>query len=304
MASRKTWLELWLATEVDRDLTTRQRRLPPLAKLKLAQKWLMEIIATQNFEVDKSCSVTSQEMDPVARERMRGIAWVNIHDFIRQFLSGHAQIYRIAHEFGHHLLKTNLDVSPEVLPKPKTIQSHLIEFPMDFRHKKYPDQLASAVIVTLTPQDEGSVLITVLKRDDNTQSHGFTSFFAHIGSPGKTFADILDSSDMDGFSFDKSIIEMALKSVLYIHSGEPDLERMAASRPGRGKRGGRVNTNHSPFEVVNVGYRYNKTIFFSKDHTMVSGHFRWQPYGPEKKLVKLIWIEEHVRKFKNVKEKA
>ena len=51
--------------------------------------------------------------------------------------------------------------------------------------------------------------------------------------------------------------------------------------------------------VVRVGHSFHKGMLHHVTDTTVSGHFRWQAWGPGLTLVKLIWIDEHVRTFPN-----
>mgnify|MGYP000533243118 CR=1 FL=1 len=51
-----------------------------------------------------------------------------------------------------------------------------------------------------------------------------------------------------------------------------------------------------------VGYDWKKPRVFGVESTTVTGHFRWQPYGPGRTQVKLIWISQHERHFKDVLE--
>ena len=49
-----------------------------------------------------------------------------------------------------------------------------------------------------------------------------------------------------------------------------------------------------PYVVVGKGY-HGRT--YHVDEAVVSGHYRWQPCGPERSKIKLIYINPHVRTF-------
>lgn len=52
-----------------------------------------------------------------------------------------------------------------------------------------------------------------------------------------------------------------------------------------------------PVNPLLVGYGWMKMRRQLINETSVSGHFRWQPHGPNLSKVKLIWINEHLRKY-------
>ena len=52
--------------------------------------------------------------------------------------------------------------------------------------------------------------------------------------------------------------------------------------------------------VFLVGFDWKKNRLYKMSSTDVAGHFRWQPCGPGRSQVKLIWIDDHSREYKNV----
>lgn len=102
------------------------------------------------------------------------------------------------------------------------------------------------------------------------------------------------------------IFRCLLNLTLYVHTKDPDLlplrtvEKLSHSE--RKKQHEVVGaTNHCLLPVTLVSWNYKKPISYSKDETMVSGHFRWQRFGKNFLQVKLIFIEEHQRHFKKEK---
>jgi hypothetical protein len=55
---------------------------------------------------------------------------------------------------------------------------------------------------------------------------------------------------------------------------------------------------YTPKMFHTVGYNLTLPREYTVDSTTVSGHFRWQPYGPGRTLVKHIYIEPHIRSYK------
>lgn len=89
----------------------------------------------------------------------------------------------------------------------------------------------------------------------------------------------------------REFCEFIVKSILYIESGEPDLQREEAKKHFRKFQKTKRLNKLCPFDVVNVGYSFHNRVY-SVDQGPRRGHFRWQPYGPKKSMLKLIWIDE------------
>jgi hypothetical protein len=100
-------------------------------------------------------------------------------------------------------------------------------------------------------------------------------------------------------SIPTEIVEFCLKVLLYIHTGDPDLQPEAKRYPCATNKEKYLRhiENHCPFTVHTIGYSFHERHRHI-DSTVVTGHFRWQPYGPKLSKVKLIWIDEHSRNYK------
>lgn len=100
-------------------------------------------------------------------------------------------------------------------------------------------------------------------------------------------------------------VELAVKMILYATSGDPDLRhelpipRPATSNEKKQRQFDRENPDNPPGPVLSVGYGFMKDRIQHLESTLVDGHWRWQRHGPGWQQVKLIWIDEFERKYKN-----
>ena len=261
-----------------------------------------------------------------------------IHDtlitagFLDHFLLGRAKVFRLAERFGAHLAKTALDVPCDLLDC-RVGDHFLIELPFSYNSSDGTSQRAAIVSIghwreggkpmgmlremTLpmgesvywTADDQllrGDDLrknrtIAILAPDyEEGKATGKSTYFVAPLLDGKTIGDVLDLSAtlFTGTRLDPKFIQLLTKTLLYINSGEPDLQDLK-SVPCLTKKEKKIRQHwrdHCPFDIVDVGYGYHGKLF-RVDETSVSGHFRWQPHGPDRSKVKLIWIDEHMRHY-------
>jgi hypothetical protein len=254
-------------------------------------------------------------------------------DFLKNLHLEKSRVYTIAEKFGRHLDRTGLDVPCDLLQCPVG-STYMIELP--FSYKGLTNEYHRCAIISIGLFREGFAT-TLLKRsitDDSiildpetgvplTQDQmlknraiailapdfdaegnckNVSSYFVAPLIDGRTIEDVILTNLEKGegeMYISPKFIQMVSKCLLYIQSGDPDLR----AEPGiwsQSKKEKKVrihNRNHCRFDVVNVGYSYNG-IRYHIDEAAVSGHFRWQRYGENLSKVKLIWIDEHVRKYK------
>jgi len=227
-------------------------------------------------------------------------------------------IFKIASEFGRVLEKADCAVPVDYLPfNGKVI---CIEFPDDVAFNMKDGDFGRCAYVSCDQRAEGFSLpgildpftrridITVpLWRDDNKFCDGYVGEdnFRVFFKEGDTLETATQRSHENigrptGFTLE--IIKYILKCVLYIHSGDPDLREFRPEpRPHnqkRLKRWRRENLCKIPLTLV--GFDYKKPKEFSVGSTFVDTHLRWQPYGPQRSQVKLIWVRPHERHYKQV----
>lgn len=111
-------------------------------------------------------------------------------------------------------------------------------------------------------------------------------------------------SAADALRKEKDTVRWFINAILYIYSQQPDLVKSKtrdsmtnSERRAYVKSGGTVSDHLIP--VIYVSWNYKKPIQYSKDSTWVESHPRWQPCGPGRTQVRLVWVTEHERHFKN-----
>lgn len=290
--------------------------IPPDTRRKLAQKrtWEAASYIAESF-------LTAMRSSPELAKTFGSVHLMGAaHSYAIMSVFGlqkQLHIYKIASEFGSVLKRVTSKVAADYLPFDNVIRC--IEFPdgisFDMRdgdtaHSCYimackPDHPEKTTveykrIIDLTAplynksgmpiaQDNLRILLT----DDDT-----------LESAIERALDRTDSLNPTGFTAE--FVQYILKCLLYINSGDPDLrEFKPAPKPKNAKaikRWRRENLATVP--IILVGFDYKKPRQFASGESFVNTHERWQPYGPGKSLVKLIWVKEHTRHYKKESTEA
>jgi hypothetical protein len=147
----------------------------------------------------------------------------------------------------------------------------------------------------LVPKDPSVMTGRCLWATGNGEFVNTSSYFQF--EPNMNIVDFIQQHPSKSIPTD--IVDFCLKVLLYIHTGDPDLQPEAKRYPcaTNPEKYIRHIENHCPFTVLNLGYGFHER-HRHVDSTMVTGHFRWQPYGQKLSKVKLIWIEAHERSYK------
>lgn len=98
-----------------------------------------------------------------------------------------------------------------------------------------------------------------------------------------------------------AVVRALINSVLYIHSQDSEIMKLRplrelthSQRREHRKKYPVENLCTVPIQVLHWGYHQK---LFSVDETTVQTHLRWQPCGPSRSQVKLIWVKEHIRRY-------
>lgn len=99
------------------------------------------------------------------------------------------------------------------------------------------------------------------------------------------------------------VIRAIINTIVYIHSADPDLEKLAPLDQFSNKKRSEVRKtqsveNHLSVPVTLVGWKYHAANAYTVDQTKVSAHMRWQRCGVKNSQVKLIFINEHIRRYR------
>ena len=237
--------------------------------------------------------------------------------FLTSYMKHKAKIHCIADKFGSHLDKTKLDLPTSIIPY-EDGKYHFIEFPHQFHDEKTDDYhhnvivymgvkleldlpgLEKPIILTLRGCDKGLVFIFPDYNKDKSPKNTQT-FLRLDPTADSTIEKIIEHHITHGLNSTehlKRLVAFTLKCLLYINSGDPDLENenhkpISTKNP---KKQRRHIKNERLVDIIKVGYGMHKRHFYV-DGGDVVGHYRWQPYGPGRTQVKLIWINEHTRKY-------
>lgn len=229
-------------------------------------------------------------------------------------------MFKIANDFGNVLLKADCKVSLDYLPFDNRIRC--IEFPDDLSfdmkdgdwgrcayvacfetspdvdflatNQRYRRRIDITVPLWQPGRDEncdgylGEDNIRVFLHPYDTLEVAMKRAHQHIGRPT---------------GFTNEIIEYVLKCLLYVNSGDPDLREFRPTPKPRGsprqlrkwRKAARAEICEIP--VTLVGFDYKKPREFTAGDVHVDTHLRWQPYGPGREKVRLIWVRAHVRHY-------
>jgi len=237
--------------------------------------------------------------------------------FLSQYIEGKAKVYRIADKFGSHLNRTKLKLPTSILPYSEN-QYYMFEFPECFHdestgdyHRNVIVHLGTEVLLDLPGVDKPMILgLKDCKRgmvfifpdyDKNGNTKDTQTFLRLDPTVDVTIEKIMDRHINDMLNSNvhlKRIVGFALKCLLYVSSGDPDLKDESCKKilTENPKKIRRHIKNECMIDAVSVGYGMHKRHFKSSESEVV-GHYRWQPYGPGRTQVKLIWIDEHIRKY-------
>lgn len=230
--------------------------------------------------------------------------------FFEAYLQGRNKIYIIADLFGKHLNKTPLKLPISVVPFQDNVV-YCIESSILFQSTNAFHKTAYVHFKEELVENELTKVMAIIAPDYDMNGNlleSASSVIIHLKNEFSTVDEALEAANQTSISpgkmvcaFPHEFLNFIVKALIYIESGEPDLKpeftKCSAVNPGNIRK---FVKDHCPYEIVRVGYSYNKERFYHKGTTQVVGHFRWQPWGQGLSRVKLIWIDEHERHYKNV----
>lgn len=204
--------------------------------------------------------------------------------------------HHVSREFGKHLQTVNLDVKAKYL-KSAMDKAYYFEFP-EFKGFKG----VCAVVGTVAKGDEhkGDMFMAFTYFGDN-----FIKEISWIRTPlffeetieqamKRTLSVQTQEIDKEQALAEVGIAKYFVNLILYVESGNPDLERIkkkeCLSKSLKKQRN--FAKKFFPFDICRVGYNTHHGSTNTQGHT-VSGHFRWQPWGKMWSKLKLIWIDEY-----------
>ena len=254
------------------------------------------------------------KVSPLYQIAPTGVSASN-YQFIQQFIQQGTNIFKIGVDFGKQLFHAKMNLPSADVLRPDGI-NRLIEFPRGFELPVHTGEVAKSFFMCLFDTSKGipssnnkisktskfMVLSIPIFKEDGTFSKAYD--YLQLGfEEGETLEDSLERAKKNSTSaINDKLFEYAIKILLYIQSGDPDLRHLRPTpKPKSNKRKHRLaweRENVCSVPVTYVGYDWRKSTHWRNQDVSVVGHFRWQPFGPNRSQVKLIWIDEHTRQYK------
>lgn len=307
----------WWAHPLMRDLLEEKGTLQTMMVMRsrvLSNKGLRE--DTPIFTVDEM--IGDRKPRDVPQEEWNGISEWAIYSV---FQAAGEKIFKIAREFGENLARAPLDIDHKYLPTFKG-QLICIEFPEALRfHDPVNNDYFQCAFVACeenthgaidywgqTPKKIVDILFPCLDTDGNAklEANNLVVTFRE-GDTLQTSMERARNRSSHPIHCD-GVVEFVLKCLVYIDSGNPDLREYRAPRTPKTenvkklRRWTRQHDNLSLLDMTLVGYDFKKPREYQVGETLVTGHFRWQPYGENRSKVKLIWIEPFTRQYGKAEE--
>jgi hypothetical protein len=227
--------------------------------------------------------------------------------FLKRFQEKKSNVYVIAEKFGYHLFNTKINVPCSMIKVSALNDYYWIDFPKNMIFQSEDKSIIfNHAVVALTNNP--------IEKDHN-YFHVFASDFTpegkRLGDTTEIYFPLKSDKNIDDMVLESrqkttipdaipiSMVEYIAKCILYIQSGEPDLTIEKAVLP-KSKQYHKIKYHYetySPFDIVKVGYGFHEKMRHTESWE-VSGHFRWQRYGQEFSLIKLIWIDAYEKSWK------
>jgi hypothetical protein len=92
-----------------------------------------------------------------------------------------------------------------------------------------------------------------------------------------------------------------VNTAIYVYSQDPEIDNLKPLKLYTPKELGRMTSDVKenlctlPVHLVNWNYHTGKQ--YTTDKAFVHSHMRWQPCGPGRQELKLVWVKEHVRHY-------
>jgi len=220
------------------------------------------------------------------------------------FKSHGAQIYKIGREFGEQLRRVKLNISSEHIPLTDGVIC--IELPDTIRFPLSPGEYMSGGIyiyveelLNIDGKHYKRLVMFTHPVDENAEYNHAAERLAVTFYENENIDAALRRNDRRG-TVPLDAWHYLLNCLLYIHSGKPDLRSYRApkipERSGKDRRRAlKENADKSLVDMTLVGYDFLKSRVYSVSQTQVTAH--WRRYEKGRSQVKLVWIDEHTRRF-------
>lgn len=176
----------------------------------------------------------------------------------------------------------------------------------------FKNQKIEGFFIEIIPYGEGKkIYISIIAKDPNAKQNSQV-----LGTPLSKFLEegdvyflnlkfngdktLYEEINSEGFKKDPrcdyTYLAPLINAVVFAHNQEYELNLNEFYGSKKAIETQKKIYSNQPF------YEFHKDFNFVVDATVVSGHFRFQPFGEGRKKVKLIYIEPHVRRFKTTED--
>lgn len=219
---------------------------------------------------------------------------------------GEYPYYKIGQELFNGLKKVDLNIPVGVIPDKLVC---FIEFPeyLNLMPDTHKDEFLSNNVILLISDNVLYCIYAVIRNDGKYALNHMAMALGGKITMSDLFGDnwkLTGATEIyakDGYYNYKNFLATSLKCLAYICSQNPDLEFEKAPENKRKNPKKRIDfyKKNPMFNVTLVGKSFHGVTYHT-DQWGVSGHFRWQPCGPQRKQIKLMWIKDHVKTRKNL----
>jgi len=95
-------------------------------------------------------------------------------------------------------------------------------------------------------------------------------------------------------------LSVLLNAIIYITNSCEELTEEVNQFSNKKSKYATEKKIYTSLPYIRVGFNFHLPHTFSVDSTMVKGHWRFQPCGPERAFIKHIYIEPHTRHYKEI----
>lgn len=217
---------------------------------------------------------------------------VSIRDFAILYGNKQAKIYKIASTFGKQLSRASLNINKKYIFDHFKAPYCCIEFGIDLPLEGNIARTVYVCFKGLNPKGDPVICLLVPKAKEINEPDYFQHLvFNFDGNPENDLDSMIENKEIgDEWPV---VVSYILKCLLYISSAEPDLSpnRYHKIKTENHKKINRQLQDECILDLVQVGYSFHGKHRYVESTTR-RAHPRWQPYGPGREKVKLIWIDE------------
>lgn len=232
------------------------------------------------------------------------------------------RIYKLARDFGQALSKVRCNIPPKYLRFDNEI--YCIEFPDDLEFDIGDGDFARCAYVGMYTRNDAMIWpskangdtgkwvmdITVPLYRENGMLGGNDNVRLYLSADDDLHEVLrvaqgqISLGGRTGMSHE--LLTYIVNSLLYINSGEPDLRHLRPTPKPRHRDHKKALKlieawRHGGGDVfcpmTLVGFDYKKPRVYTAGEGLVVGHWRWQPCGPGRAVVRLTWVREHTRTY-------